>query len=913
MDGGVSRGHGATGSSSSGPIWIPLALCALGVGFFGSVHSGGTWLPPLLFTGLNVVFITTASLLVAGLAGVSFWYTGEWTMLFLGGGALSLGLGGVMAGFPVSVDAQNYTVTVYNSSAFLAACLHFLGGVTYSMETPSREAARSRSVLAMVYAATVALVVALIGLERRGVMPRFFVPGSGGTFYDVAVLWGAAALFVASASLLLLRARGKASDFNRWYSFGLLLFAVGMIGVSLQTRMGSPLNWVSRVSQYIGGAYMVIGVLISGKDRGSWSLRLERALRESERRYENLMNLSPDAILVHARGFVVYANPAAARLAGVPTAAELLGVQILSVVSPEDRAHAQERIRREYRGETLPLTETRYLRRDGSIVEVETTGGPVEWEGEPAIQVLVRDITERKRIQKELQAHAEWLHVAQVAAKAGAWEWDLETDRNRWSEELWNLYGLVPNSADLTHQVWLSVVHPEDRERVERREQEAIRAGETMTVEWRLRSDPSRWVLSQGESVRDNSGKIIRMIGVAMDITDRKRSEEALLAAERRLLHSQRLESLGVLAGGVAHDFNNILQAILGNAELAAARLPADSAAHENLRELSRSAQRAADLTRQMLAYSGRGRFEVQPLDLSDVIMEMQGMLRISVSRKATIDYTLAPGLSPILADLSQLRQIVMNLVINASEALGESTGRITLVTGSIECDESYLSAVWSGEQLSPGRYVYLEVTDTGAGMDENTRVRIFEPFFTTKFTGRGLGLAAVLGIVQGHNGAIKVYSEPEKGSTFKLLFPAVEASPRELRHDVACGEWQGHGTLLLVDDEEHVRNVARQMLEHLGFCVLMANDGRGAVEALRAHRDDIVCVILDLTMPTMDGEEAFRQMRQMVPSLKVILSSGFNEQTIIQQWVGRGLAGFIQKPYHLSTLELKLREVLGA
>jgi CheY-like chemotaxis protein len=262
-------------------------------------------------------------------------------------------------------------------------------------------------------------------------------------------------------------------------------------------------------------------------------------------------------------------------------------------------------------------------------------------------------------------------------------------------------------------------------------------------------------------------------------------------------------------------------------------------------------------------------------------------------------------------ADASQLRQVVMNLVVNASEAIGERSGVITLSTGAMDCDRAYLSESWLDEQLPEGMYVFIEVADTGSGMDAETRARIFDPFFTTKFTGRGLGLAAVLGIVRGHRGAIKVYSELGKGTTLKVLFPASQrAEVRETRSAVR-GMYEGKGTVLLVDDDESVRAVGRKMLERIGFTVVTAADGSEAIARFRERADDIICAIVDLTMPHVDGAETFRELRRMRPGVRVILSSGYNEQDVTQRFVGKGLAGFIQKPYQLSTLVAVLKEVL--
>jgi PAS domain S-box-containing protein len=410
----------------------------------------------------------------------------------------------------------------------------------------------------------------------------------------------------------------------------------------------------------------------------------------------------------------------------------------------------------------------------------------------------------------------------------------------------------------------------------------------------------------------DDSDRSAGLTFTAADITERKQAEEERRRLEARMLQTQKLESLGVLAGGIAHDFNNILMAILGNADLAQAQISPASPARESLQEIEKASRRAADLCRQMLAYSGRGRFVIRRLDLSELLQEMTHMLGISVSKKALLRVQAAPDLPPVEADVTQIRQVVMNLVVNASEALGEGAGIITVTTGALTCDADYLTTTLADEPIKPGRYVTLEVADTGAGMDEQTRARIFEPFYTTKFTGRGLGLAAVLGIIRGHGGAIKVYSELQRGTMFRVLLPASEGQADPMAPAPAApAEWHGRGTVLLVDDEESVRTVARKMLEQIGFTVVSAADGQQAVNCLRAAPSDYVCAILDLTMPTMDGEETFRELRRIRPDLRVLLSSGYNEQEATRRFVGRGLAGFIQKPYQLAVLAERLRAVV--
>ncbi|MDD2310532.1 MAG: transporter substrate-binding domain-containing protein [Desulfuromonadaceae bacterium] len=399
------------------------------------------------------------------------------------------------------------------------------------------------------------------------------------------------------------------------------------------------------------------------------------------------------------------------------------------------------------------------------------------------------------------------------------------------------------------------------------------------------------------------------LLGVARNVSERKRAEEGHHKLEQQLLHAQKLESLGVLAGGIAHDFNNILTAIIGNADLALMRINKESPAVDNLHRIEQAAARAADLAKQMLAYSGKGKFIIENIDLNILLAEMLHMLEVSISKKAVLRFNPHQHLPLVEADATQMRQIIMNLVINASEAIGDKSGVIAITTGCMDCDRSYLKDVWLDENLTDGLYVYLEVADSGCGMDRDTLAKLFDPFFTTKFTGRGLGMAAVLGIVRGHRGAIKVYSEPKRGTTFKILLPA-SSRPAEIFNGEGEKEHrEGSGIVLLVDDEETIRGIGSEMLKELGFTVVTACDGREALELFRST-PDIAFVILDLTMPHMDGEQCFRELRQLDPNVKVIMSSGYNEQEVTQKFVGKGLAGFIQKPYKLSVLEDAIRGV---
>jgi len=375
------------------------------------------------------------------------------------------------------------------------------------------------------------------------------------------------------------------------------------------------------------------------------------------------------------------------------------------------------------------------------------------------------------------------------------------------------------------------------------------------------------------------------------------------------LWQSQKLESLGLMAGSVAHDFNNCLLAIMGNADLLEQNLAETSSDRPLVTEIRAAAERAGDLCRQLLAFAGKGQFRIQPIELSATTRGMVRMLKVAISRKIVLRLELAEDLPLIEADMSQIHQVVMNLVVNASEAIGDRTGTITLRTGSLASSDCRFEQCVIAPRSAAGTFVFLEVTDTGLGMDPLTVSRAFDPFFSTKPQGRGLGLASVLGIVRSHRGSVGVDTVPGRGTTMTVLFPRSDApAPRVVRPP----ERSAGGTVLVVDDEEYLRVLCARMLTHLGYRVHLAASGMQAVAMCRRLHSELDCVLLDLIMPEMDGTEVYAEIHQECPELKVLLTSGYHEAEISRRFAGQGLAGFLQKPYVLEDLAGKLAEILG-
>ena len=397
------------------------------------------------------------------------------------------------------------------------------------------------------------------------------------------------------------------------------------------------------------------------------------------------------------------------------------------------------------------------------------------------------------------------------------------------------------------------------------------------------------------------------------NISARIKREQQQQEMVARVQQSQKLESLGVLAGGIAHDFNNLLTSMLGNANLARSAESQHNPATHFLENIEAAAIRAGELCTQMLTYAGQGRFSIEKTDLNGLIVDMTRLLELAVSNRAVLKYQLTDGLPAAAIDSSQIRQALMSMVINASEALGDTSGMVTVNTGLLRADRSYLNETYLTENLAPGDYLFIEVSDNGAGMSAETKSRIFDPFFSTKFTGRGLGLAAVLGIVRSHDGALKVYSEEGRGTTFKMLLPIAVTKNIAAGVNTPARTPPLDGSVLIADDELSVSTVTAQMVEAFGMRATIAHNGRECVEIFQSTPHDFDLVLLDLSMPELDGAETFHQLKILDPAVKVILTSGFNEEDAAQRFNGKGLAGFLQKPYHLTELREKIEAVLSS
>jgi two-component system cell cycle sensor histidine kinase/response regulator CckA len=535
---------------------------------------------------------------------------------------------------------------------------------------------------------------------------------------------------------------------------------------------------------------------------------------------------------------------------------------------------------------------------------------------------IIRDDTERKRGEEQLQYQQNLADAITSNAAEGVFLVDNEgrvTFINRTAQSMlgWTQEELV---GEVLHDK-LQNCRPDGTSRSsdDSPHMEVLRTGET------LRSHEDYFLHKNGHIVpisfsvapiRSDS-VVAGAVMIVRDLTQQRLAESTQRENEQALQQAQKLESIGVLAGGIAHDFNNLLTGIMGNAGLARRAITAGRTeqAANRLRDVLSASERAADLTRQLLAYAGKGRFVVLPVDLARLVSEVSTLIRASLSKKITLVIDVPEDCPLVEADRAQLQQLVMNLVINGGEAIGDEPGTLSVRVRTEHFTERRERPRAEGFPIVTGDYVRIDVTDTGAGMDEETRSRIFEPFFTTKFLGRGLGLSAALGIVRGHRGAISVRSEPGQGTTFTVLLPVQRELRRTERvsgHSVVDREIHGSGTILVADDEEGVRSLVASVLGDAGYTVELTADGAQAVERLRRLGDDVRLVLLDLTMPILSGAETATELRLIQPEIPIIAMSGYGDIEVMQRFSEAGVTDFLPKPFTPDQLAAKVRDALA-
>jgi PAS domain S-box-containing protein len=653
---------------------------------------------------------------------------------------------------------------------------------------------------------------------------------------------------------------------------------------------------------------------------------LER-LRRSEERYRIISELSSDyaySYRVDRDGNVQldWITQAFTRITGY-AADELEAGVLLPLVHPEDR-RLIERGRRELLAGKPYSAEIRIITKDRQVRWLSDVARPV-WDQNECRVVCIfgagEDITERKRAEEEraqlireqagrAEAEASERRYRSLAEAIPQIVWTARADGHiDYHNRRWFEYTGLTEAESTGWEAWRAVLHPDDVEAWRGRWSNSVATGDVFELECRFRKQSDgeyRWYLCRGVPLRDPDGSISKWFGTCTDIDDQRRSSEAMREA-------QKLESIGLLAGGVAHDFNNLLTGILGNTSLVLDELPESSRLRPLLENVMLASERAADLTRQLLAYSGKGRFFIQPCDVSKLVREISSLIQSSIPKKVQLQMELHDELPTVDLDSAQIQQLLMNLVINGAEAIGEGKAGVVRVRTLLrDVDQDYITRNhFAFEPAPPGRYVAIQVLDNGCGMDHSVRAHIFDPFFTTKFTGRGLGLAAALGIVRGHKGSIRIESEPGKGTLFEVLLPAgaeqtIEAKPPEVHREL-----RGAGSVLVVDDEDLVRKLATATLTHFGYRVLQATNGREAVQLFREQASEISLVLLDMMMPVMGGEEALEEIRKIRPGVPVIGSSGYSESTAKERFGGHGLAAFLQKPYSARVLADRVKQVM--
>jgi PAS domain S-box-containing protein len=634
----------------------------------------------------------------------------------------------------------------------------------------------------------------------------------------------------------------------------------------------------------------------------------EEAKKESEERLEALAKATFEGIAFIDGGVVIDANPQLAKMHQYDLS-ELIGKPLADLVAPEGWELARQNVEAGYEGRYENLL----LRKDGSTIVVETQAKHFEYRGRTVRVSAVRDITERKRAEEVVAREAKLeVQLAQVLEITGAMVWEYRCpEQEYWVDKTASkILGVEAEDMPISRKIWVErFLHPDDLRNSESVLSRLITGKNSVAeIRNRLKNQKTgewRWIHAHAAvSEKDADGRPLRLVGTAMDLTDHHRLEE-------QLAQTQKLEAIGTLAGGIAHDFNNILAAIIGYSEiLTLFHIPKDSPARPDLDQVLRAAYRAKDLVGQILILSRKTELEKKPVLVSPIVREALKFLRATLPATIEIRQSIESDMGKVLADATQIHQVVMNLCTNAGHAMAKRGGVLGIRLNEIDLDASSAEKFLD---LLPGPYLRLVVTDTGIGMNRETLERIFEPYFTTKKQGEGtgLGLAMTHGIIKNHRGEITVESEPGKGATFEVLLPRLAAEPAEFAKDASLSIQRGNEHVLFIDDEEPIVNMAKSVLENLGYSVVVETGGNKALEVFRSNPESFDIVITDLTMPGMTGIELAERLKSVSPEIPIILCSGSIDESLREKAKATGINGFLPKPVGVHALAEAVRRVL--
>ena len=634
-------------------------------------------------------------------------------------------------------------------------------------------------------------------------------------------------------------------------------------------------------------------------------------LAESEQRFWQLLKHLPVGIVIYKQGVIQYLNPFTLRLIGHKSLKDVVGKPVTDFLHPDDcdsvLAQAEDITKT---GESMWGVPVRYITPDGKRTHHEMLANRTRLiiNGEPVSLTVALDVTDQNQMIRDIKQQHRMLDVILSSSPVGIWMRDKDGQLQFVNDAYAEMLG-VDKQALLSAGDDYTLVADEDAHTRKTSDNICESSGETYRSSEFYTVAGAPMVCEVIKVPLFEADVYQGLVGFSLDVTTRVEAEIERSEVQKKAQEAQHLESLGVLSGGIAHDFNNLLAVILGNASLISKSLPQDSREFIFMQRIEETSKKAASLCKQMLTYAGKGTLNMQPLELSTLVHDMAILLEVCLLKNVSVDYKLHPELPCFDGDLAQVQQLVMNMITNANEAMREGGGNICLQTSRIVLDgntEEVVGVAHAGE-LKQGEYVCLEVSDEGCGMDEATQQRIFEPFFTTKFTGRGLGMSTMLGTVQGHSGLITLESKPNQGTTFQVLFPVSlkqNKTNTQTEGEAKVSHAEKRGKVLVVDDELVLLETVQAMLEDLGYEAVLAENGKQALEIYHARKDEINVVLLDMTMPEMDGKACAIELLKLTPNLKVIIASGYAKEDIHQQFKGIKLAGIVQKPYDFKCLQ---------